>query len=251
MTNKIIINLASLTNLMLLDQRRLVVRDGVVIYSPICPDYHFKKIMNPLGQAERVHDFDGMGVKKGIVYEKLMTRSKKLFERLEKSGVEYEHLLLVADVEKTDNIILQKLGIGQEEFIKRCKKTCNAINADLKERGFEKSNCMLMGEYFREVKYGFEKNIKKIEAKLDKDSRLIRQVQRVRLPLHQFWFGLGKQESEKRSVGEAAMYASFGHCPEISGGIILCADSEILSKCYNLLKARNKYTPVIYLKGNY
>jgi len=249
MAKKIKVDLREFSNLVLLGQKDLVVEDGVVIYSPVCPDYHFEEIKNLFGQSERVHDFDGLGEGKGIVYEKLITQTNGLLRRLEELKVEYRHLLLVADVEGTDKVILNKLRITKDEFIRRCRKTCREINRDLKRRKLLNSRCELMGKFFEEEGYDFYGKIEEIAKKSDASSGLLRGVREVRLPLHRFWFGLANEQSYERSIREVAMYASFGHCSKISDGIILCADSEVLSGCYNLLK--KKKTPAIYLKGSY
>ena len=78
---------------------------------------------------------------------------------------------------------------------------------------------------------------------------LVSGVQSKRVPLYKFWFGLSKGKGKKRAIGDMAMYASFGYCPKIDRGVILCADSRALSGCYNLFK--NNKTPVIYLAGSY
>lgn len=244
------INLENDKNLTLLDQKYLSVGKEVVIISPICPDYHFKKITNPMGQAERIHDFDGLGEEVGIVYEKLITCSESFFEKLRNCGVKYRHILLLADVERRDRLVLKKLGIDSKEFLRRVIQSCMAINFDLQKRGLLNSKCMLMDDFFESVEYPFDKNINKNVSKLSGNSEFIERVHRLRFPLHEFWFSISEGESRKRSIHEVAMYASFGQCPQIASEVILCADSEVLSGCYNLFKVNEK-TPVIYLKGNY
>lgn len=226
---------------------------GEFIISPICPDYNFKKVQLK-DRSERVHDFNGIGENTGIVYEKLIRESKELFKLFDKQKVKYQHLLLVADVEGKDKIILKKLGITRKEFNQKCQVTVEKINFDLRKKGFKKSRCILMSQFFKDQKYCFFKNIKKIHECLLKTTnketlKLILEAQKKRCPLYEFWFEMDKQAGERRALHEMAMYASFGHCPAINKGVILCADSEILSHCYNLFK-ENK-TPVIYLSGKY
>ncbi len=223
-------------------ESRLAGGSMVQIYSPICPDYHFKEIQDPFGETERIHDFDGLGEEMGIVYEKLIASSKELFDDLERRYIKYKHILLVADVEVEDPVILKKLGISKKEFVRRCKGTAEKIRRDGKD-------CLLMSDFFEQNKYDFEGNIDEILTRL-KNDLLTKKVQTIRYPLHRFWFGLSREESMKRSLDEIAMYASFGHCPDISAGVILCADSEVLSRCYNVAK-KGKKTPVIYISGKY
>lgn len=223
------------------------------VISPICPDYNFKKVQLK-DRSERVHDFNGIGENTGIVYEKLIRESEAFFELLNKQKINYQHLLLVADVEGKDKIILKKLGITRVEFNERCQKTVEKINLDLRKKGFKKSRCILMSQFFKDQKHSFYRNIKKIHKYLLKTTnketqKLILEVQKKRCPLYEFWFAMDNQAGERRALHEMAMYASFGYCPAINRGIILCADSEILSHCYNLFK---KYkTPVIYISGKY
>lgn len=238
-------------NLTLLNSKTGVISLGkkVTIYSPICPDYHFKEIVNPIGQKERIHDFDGLGVEKGIVYEKLIRDSGELLDYLEDNDIQYKHVLLVADVEVKDQTILKKLQISAEEFISCSTSTEEKINQDLICSGRKYSICDLMGNYFKTIGYDFSGNIKVISARILGSSDLARRVEEIRFPLHHFWFGLSKEKSLQRSIDEIAMYASFGSCPQISSGIILCADSEILSHCYNV--NNSKRVPVIYVSGSY
>ena len=248
MTKKNRIDFKNYPNLVLLEGD-LVIGEGINIFSPICPDYHFKKVKNPFGQSERIHDFDGMGERKGIVYEKLISSSESLFKQLDKLNVKYRHILLVADVEKEDRVMIRRLSISEEEFLRRCRLTCDAINGDLTKRGLGKSKCDLMGRYFRREKYDFYGNIIEIANHLTGNSSLEKRILKTRFPLHRFWFGISENESRKRSIHDIAMYSSFGKCPEINQGIILCADSEVLSHCYNI--GKKKKTPVIYISGNY
>lgn len=244
-------------NLVLLDEtRKSELKKRCVqetIFSPICPDYNFKKVQLK-NRSERVHDFNGIGKSTGIVYEKLIRESEALFGLLNRSKINYQHLLLVADVEGKDKIILKKLGIIRTEFNEKCQATVKKINLDLKEKGLFKSKCVLMSQFFKDQKYSFYKNIKTIHEHLLKTAnketlKLILKAQKKRCPLYKFWFEMDKQAGEMRTLHEMAMYASFGHCLAISKGVILCADSEILSRCYNLFK-ENK-TPVIYISGKY
>ncbi len=223
------------------------------IISPICPDYNFKKIQLK-DRSERVHDFNGIGENMGIVYEKLIRESEGLFKLLDKQKIKYQNLLLVADVEGKDKIILKKLGVTRTEFNQKCQRTVEKINLDLKKKGFKKSRCLLMSQFFKDQKYSFFQNIQKIHEHLlkitDKEIlKLILEAQNKRCPLYEFWFGMDKERGKVRTLHEMAMYTSFGYCPAIGKGVILCADSEILSRCYNLFK-KNK-TPVIYISGKY
>lgn len=227
---------------------------GGTIFSPICPDYNFKETKGPGGTNERIHDFDGMGEDAGIVYEKLINNSNGFLKELIDGEVKYKHVLIVADVESVDKTILNKLGIEQKEFVRRCKKTVSKINKDLRARGLTNSKCQLMSELFEKEGYGFYKNISILKEKLlntrsKEIVRLMNKTQKLRLPLYKYWFGLTEERGKERAIDDMAMYASFGHCLQVDMGVILCADSEILSRCYNLFK--NKNTPVIYVNGAY
>lgn len=228
-------------------------RQGIIV-SPLCPDYHFREVNGPSNRKERIHDFDNLGEEVGIVYLKLIKETEKLFSLFEKERIDYKHLLLIADVESEDLLILSKLKINRKTFISRCRISVKKINQDLKKRGLRNSRCLLMSQLFTREEYDFFGTIKNIKSRLlkERDRRLtglIKEVCHLRLPLHQFWFGIDEKTSYARSIDEMAMYASFGYCPRIDRGIILCADSAILSRCYNLFKA--KKTPVIYIKGSY
>lgn len=232
-------------------QSRLV---NPLVVSPLCPDYNFSKVIGPENKQERIHDFNGLGEDVGIVYKKLIDIAGRFFSVLDQKKINYQHILLVADVECHDETILKKLSINSIEFIRRCQQTVRKVNADLKKRQLIKSNCLLMSQFFKKQNYSFFKDIKILERKIlrTKNSQvlaLVKKAQKERRPLHKFWFNLSKIKSKQRTIEEIAMYTSFGHCPKIDNNIILCADSEILSHSYNLFK--KKKTPVFYLTGAY
>jgi hypothetical protein len=228
------------------------IKSGEII-SPICPDYGFKEIVS-VNKKERVHDFDSLGMETGIVYEKLIEKSTSLLKELIGRGVSYKHNLLIADIECEDKVILEKLSITNKEFVLRCKETVKKINKDLTRRGLTNSKAMLMSKYFLDNNYKFYKNIEMLKKKLNqacdiKTKQFKERSQKIRFPLHKFWFGLSKDKSYERTLDDICMYASFGYCPSINNSVILCADSEVLSMSYNLFKKVK--TPVLYVSGNY
>lgn len=224
--------------------------DLISFFIPLCPDYSFEVSNN----SERVHDFSGMGDEVGIVYEKLINITQAMFDFLNKSKIKYTATFLMADVEVTDKLILRKLKISESDFINKCASSTKKISVDLKKRGI-KGICLGMEEYFKSKTYQFHKvkelNYQKIkDAAIDK--RFLEKVIELRKGPYKFWFDISDEECIERAYKDIGMYAAFAEEPSIANGIILCADSEILSCCYNIFKSdKNNSTTVIYVKGGY
>lgn len=219
-------------------------------YIPLCPDYSFELNDN----NERIHDFSSMGNNKGIVYEKLISQTQPLFDYHKECDVPYKAFFLMADVEGVDQLILNKIGISKVKFQENCNLSAIKINEDLKARNI-KGQCLGMEEYFKNKKYDFHKEehdnyLKVKEGKVNQ--AFMDKVIELRKDLYNFWFNISESDCIDRSYKDVGMYAAFAEQEDISNGIILCADSEILSCAYNSLKDSNKNkTPVIYVKGKY
>lgn len=223
--------------------------EKIEFFIPLCPDYSFEINDN----NERIHDFTSIGTEMGIVYEKFIRQAQSLFDYLREQNIDYYAYFLEADVEAVDPLILKKLGVTKEEFVERCAVSAKKIDADLKERRIN-GKCIGMEEYFEKQNYDFHKleedNLEKV-ANGNADKTFVDKVIQLRKDLYNFWFGISEAECIHRAYKDIGMYATFAEEPRIAKGIILCADSEILSCSYNCLKTDQTKTPVIYVKGNY
>ena len=216
---------------------------------PLCPDYSFEVNDN----KERVHDFSGLGDDVGIVYNKLIEVAEPFFKFLDKSSIKYKSTFLMADVESSDRLILSKLAIKEDTFISRCEKSIGKVNLDLRKRKIN-GVCLGMREFFNNHKYNFQSEMQKKEELLESEqfAGFMKKVIQERAHLYAFWFNLGDEKCVSRAYQDGAMYAAFTADTVVSKGIILCADSEILSRCYNIFNSnRNFYVPILYVKGAY
>ena len=219
-------------------------------YIPLCPDYSFEINEN----NERIHDFSGMENGRGIVYEKFIKNVQPMFDYLRRNNIKYYAYFLMANVEVVDQTILNKLKINAKQFLKNCSESAVKVDEDLKTRQIS-GKCIGMEEFFNSKQYDFHKleiqNLQKVRDG-EVDIRFRDHVLGLRKDLYKFWFGIPDEECTTRAYKDIGMYATFAEQPDISTGIILCADSEILSCSYNALKKDPKtHTPVIYVKGNY
>lgn len=134
--------------------------EPLTIYVGSCPDYSHK-------QGLYTHEALNGGV--SLLTQTHLNENIELLEILDKSNIPYKYVIMIADVEATDEIFCQRFTNGdEEEFLARCEASRLQTEVALKEHGRELSlrgdlrSSSFFGEFGRERFMQFQRDYQQV-----------------------------------------------------------------------------------------
>ncbi|MCE9643154.1 MAG: hypothetical protein K8Q97_02385 [Candidatus Andersenbacteria bacterium] len=111
---------------------RAVVEDGkcgkeIVLAGAFCPDYAYVETGNPLVPYQ--YTFDGLGEGVGLVarqFARIIPGLSRFFAGL---GLKHRFVIGIGDFEADSEVVLQRVGVDRQEFIRRCQCSLDAFQS--------------------------------------------------------------------------------------------------------------------------
>ncbi len=223
--------------------------EKITFFSPVCPDYSYKKIAEDL----YLLTFEDLGTNIGVVASRIKKYINNIYNLFEKYDINYNHIIAVGDFEVLSESNLKKLNINKDEFLKRVKISQKRI-----QTSFKKSKSKyLFTEHFGGLKKWenkYEIILKKIKkndfGKSQLKKKYLEEIILSREQLYKRWFGkITKRQMLDKLIAQAAEYALMGNLikKKYKNVFILGADHSKMSKFYSILNS----ILTIYIKKNY
>ena len=213
--------------------------EKITFFSPVCPDYSYKKIAEDL----YLLTFEDLGTNIGVVASRIKKYINNIYNLFEKYDINYNHIIAVGDFEVLSESNLKKLNINKDEFLKRVKISQKRI-----QTSFKKSKSKyLFTEHFGGLKKWEKKND---FGKSQLKKKYLEEIILSREQLYKRWFGkITKRQMLDKLIAQAAEYALMGNLikKKYKNVFILGADHSKMSKFYSILNS----ILTIYIKKNY
>ena len=223
--------------------------EKITFFSPVCPDYSYKKISEDL----YLLTFEDLGTNIGVVASRIKKYIDNIYSLFDKYNINYDHIIAVGDFEVLSRSNLKKLNISKDEFLKRIKISQKKIQTN-----FKKSKSKhLFTEHFGGLKKWenqYEIILEKIKKKGFGKSQLrkkhLDEIILSREQLYKRWFGkISKKQMLDKLILQAAEYALMGKLikENYKNVFVLGADHSKMSKFYSVINS----ILTIYIKKNY
>lgn len=99
--------------------------ETITLAGAFCPDYAYEETGNP--QLPFRYTFDGLGEGVGLVARQFARITPQLSGFLSDMGIPHRIVLSIADFEADSDDILAQVGVGRDEFIRRCRRSLDAF----------------------------------------------------------------------------------------------------------------------------
>ena len=222
----------------------------IIFFTPACPDYSKISYKNFYQ-----YTFNDLGTDIGLVAERLLEDIKGIENFFHNNKIKFKHIVSIGDFEAFSQTNLKRLGISENDFIKKISISQKNLNLKFKNYKFNKSR--LFTEYFGgkdhwiKTKEKFRKKILNGNyGSSGLTNKKLDDILKSRIQLYSKWYGdMSNEYYKKILIDQGAEYAAMGLLidKKFKNAVVLGADHHRMTDFYRV----DSDIPVVYLKKNY
>ncbi len=211
----------------------------LTLFSPVCPDYSYE----PLPNGRFQYTFESLGDGIGLVARRLMENLPVMVDLVGSLGLDCDVVIGAGDFEGYDQSNVARLGVDQNQFVERVRRSCERIVAGMPIPVEHR----LIGEMVggqADWESAMQEAIARLEKKSsDGDEReYMLAAIRARKRLYTQWYGVRDRDADflPLLIRQAAEYALIGKCvgETFECPVVIGFDHHVMSHFYS------EYRPV-------
>jgi len=226
---------------------KLLNKDEISIFTPLCPDYEHVKVSENLYK----YTFNSLGEGYGLIGKKYIKISAIIKNLLKKYKINFKNHIYYGDFEAFSQINCKNLNEDEKSFIKKVEKSSIKM-----KKKCNPSSCGLIVKDLTSKKNWLDlckKNRRKIVKLFDKDLNFKRKIVEIctsRKNLYESWFPEKEVKDYLNIVfDQGSEYTSLSDLvkKKFKNPFFICLDHSKMRIFYNI----NNSIPVVYCKPHY